>query len=449
MSRWRSPDVGSWRGRAATGLPASWGMLGLLVVAALGYWTWRVFEHTSYRIDVDVYRMGAQAWRDGHQLYGDVLFKTWLQDTPLPFTYPPIAAVLFTPFTWLSLRDASLLMTIVSAALLVVSTAILLTSLGVCTAVRPPTAPAWWRRGCLATAIVVAAIALNMEPIWSNFGYGQINVVVMTLVMADCLPQRTRWPRGLLLGIAISVKLTPAVALIYLVLRRQGRAALTALVTFVASVLVAFVLTPRDSWEYWTRSLFHTNRIGDTALNTNQNFAGVLARMGLTGGLHFVVWATACTAALALTVWAVRRLLGADEPALALMCAALLALLVSPVSWSHHWVWALPTIVALAVVGYRRRSPVVLGLAGAGLALMRWSPIRLLLEHSNLREQLIGAAYVWWALAVIAITGLTVTARQSARETEPGPAVDAEAAGAADEPLRSASPWGHLPLAGD
>ncbi|MGH8312508.1 MAG: glycosyltransferase 87 family protein, partial [Gammaproteobacteria bacterium] len=198
-----------------------------------------------------------------------------------------------------------------------------------------------------------------------------------------------------------------------------------------------------------TRSLFHTNRIGDTALNTNQNFAGVLARMGLTGGLHFVVWATACTAALALTVWAVRRLLGADEPALALMCVALLALLVSPVSWSHHWVWALPTIVALAVVGYRRRSPVVLGLAGAGLALMRWSPIRLLLEHSNLREQLIGAAYVWWALAVIAITGLTVTARQSARETEPGPAVDAEAAAAADEPFRSASPWGHLPLAGD
>ncbi|MGH3558644.1 MAG: alpha-(1-2)-phosphatidylinositol mannosyltransferase, partial [Mycobacterium sp.] len=108
MSRWRSPDVGSWRGRAAIGVPASWGMLGLLVVAALGYWTWRVFEHTSYRIDVDVYRMGAQAWRDGHQLYGDVLFKTWLQDTPLPFTYPPIAAVLFTPFTWLSLRDASL-----------------------------------------------------------------------------------------------------------------------------------------------------------------------------------------------------------------------------------------------------------------------------------------------------------------------------------------------------
>ncbi|MGH3968561.1 MAG: glycosyltransferase 87 family protein, partial [Mycobacterium sp.] len=234
-----------------------------------------------------------------------------------------------------------------------------------------------------------------------------------------------------------------------LVLRRQGRAALTALVTFAATVLVAFVLTPRDSWEYWTSSLFHTNRIGDTALNTNQNFAGVLARIGLTGGLHFVVWATACTAALALTVWAVRRLLGADEPALALMCVALLALLVSPGSWSHHWVWSLPTIVALAVVGYRRRSPVVLGLAAAGLALMRWSPIRLLLEHSNLREQLIGAAYVWWALAVIAVMGLTVTARQSARETEPGPAVDAEAAGAADEPLRSASPWGHLPLAGD
>jgi alpha-1,2-mannosyltransferase len=435
MSRRQSPDVGSWRGRVATGW-AAWSSFGLLVLAALSYWTWRVFEHRSYRIDVHVYRMGAQAWLDGHQLYGDVFFKTWLEDHPLPFTYPPIAAVLFTPFTWISLHDASLIMTIISAVLLVVSTAMVLTALGICTASRPGDVPATCRRYCVAGAIVVAAIALNMEPIWSNFDYGQINVVVMTLVLADCLPRRTRWPRGLLLGVAMSVKLTPAVALIYLMLRRERRAVLTALATFAASVLVAAALAPRDSWQYWSSSLFHTNRIGDTALNTNQNFAGVLARMGLTGGLHFVVWAAACTVALALTVWAVRRLLHADEPVLALVCVALLALLVSPVSWSHHWVWSLPTIVTLAVIGYRRRSLPVLGLAGAGLALMRWSPIRLLHEHSNLREQLIGAGYVWWALAVIAISGLTVTAREDAIESRPAPVADAEAA---DESFRTAS----------
>lgn len=407
MTNSRALGVGAWWVLAAAAL---------VVLAALGYATWWVHGQVPYRIDVDVYRMGAQAWRDGHPLYGDVLFVTGVRETPLPFTYPPIAAVLFTPLTWVSLPVATATLTMITTVLLVISTALVLAALGTGTARRPgyrPGRPAWCRYGVLAGAIVAVAIWLGAEPILSNYEYGQINVVLMTLVIADCLLRRTPWPRGVLLGVAMAVKLTPAVFLLYFLLRRDTRAALWASATFAVAVAAAFLLAPSDSQEYWTNTLFHTNRIGDTAVNTNQNFAGVLARLGVTGGPFTALWVATGLATLALTVWAVRRVLRDDQPTLALMCIALFGLLVSPVSWSHHWVWAVPTIVILAVLGYRRSSPALLGLAVVGLVLLYWAPLRQL-GDSGLGEQLLGAAYVWWALAVVAVAGLTATVRGGA-----------------------------------
>ncbi len=87
------------------------------------------------------------------------------------------------------------------------------------------TEPAWLRRCWLAAAIVAPAV-IYLEPIRANFDFGQINVVLMTLVIADCVPRRTPWPRGILLGVAIALKLTPAVFLLYFLLRRDTRALL-------------------------------------------------------------------------------------------------------------------------------------------------------------------------------------------------------------------------------
>ena len=147
------------------------------------------------------------------------------------------------------------------------------------------------------------------------------------------------WPRGLLLGLAIALKLTPAVFLLYFVLRRDGRAALTALASFAVATLAGLVLAWRDSWQYWLATVRDTDRIGSAALNTNQNIAGALARLGLSETTHFLLWTTACFVVLGLTIWAVRRVLAAGEPTLGLVCVALFGLVVSPVSWSHHWVW--------------------------------------------------------------------------------------------------------------
>ena len=306
--------------------------------------------HTPYRIDIDVYRMGGRAWLDSQPLYADGAMFHTRGGLDLPFTYPPLAAVAFSPFAWLSLKVASVAITLTTLVLLIASTVIVLTRLDVWPRTSVTAEPAWLRRCWLAAAIVAPAV-IYLEPIRSNFDFGQINVVLMTLVIADCVPRRTPWPRGLLLGVAIALKLTPAVFLLYFLLRRDTRALLVAAASAVVATLAGFALAWRDSSEYWTETVRNTDRIGTATLNTNQNIAGALARLGLGEGERFVLWTVACFAVLGLTVWAARRVLNAGEPVLALICVAMFGLVVSPVSWSHHWVWVLPTMLVIGSGG--------------------------------------------------------------------------------------------------
>ncbi|WP_297592871.1 glycosyltransferase 87 family protein [Mycobacterium sp.] len=416
MSTRQAPGVGNQPGWALW-----WGLVWLVAAAGLSYAAWQLFGHTPYRIDIDVYQMGARAWMDGRPLYsGDVMFHTPIVD--LPFTYPPLAAIVFCPFAWMHMPAASVAITALTLVLLIVSTVIVLTRLDVWSTSTVLPGPAWLRRWWLAI-VAAAAATIWLEPISSNFAFGQINVVLMTLVIADCVPRRTPWPRGLLLGLGMALKLTPAVFLLYFLLRRDNRATLTALASFVGATLLGFALAWDDSWEYWTHTLHHTDRIGAATLNTDQNIAGGLARLGLSQQERFLLWVAASLLVLAVTVWAMRRVLRADEPTLALVCVALFGLVVSPVSWSHHWVWVLPAVLVTGIVAWRRRNALLMVISAIGVALMRWTPIELLPKHHEASaawwRQLAGMSYVWWALAVIVAAGLTVTARGVSRDAAP------------------------------
>lgn len=420
MSTWRSPGGAGW------GPTLAWRLFQLLTLAALAWAGWRVLGRVPYRIDVDVYRMGGQAWLDGRPLYADGAMFHTRGGLDLPFTYPPLAAVVFAPFALLSLEAASVAITVTTLVLLIVAVTIVLHRCDVWAQTSVTAEPAWLRQAWLAAAIVAPAV-VYLEPIRSNFDFGQINVVLMTLVIADCVPRRTPWPRGLLLGLAIALKLTPAVFLLYFLLRRDVRAVVVTAVSAVVATLIGVAFAWRDSMEYWTETVRNTDRIGTATLNTNQNIAGALARLGLSEGPRFVLWAAACFAVLAITVWAVRRLLRADQPVLALICVAMFGLVVSPVSWSHHWVWALPTLLVTALVAYRKRHAGLGVVAAAGFALMVWTPITLMPEHqetaASLWRQLAGCSYVWWALAVIVVAGTVAgTAAPATRST---PVVDA------------------------
>jgi alpha-1,2-mannosyltransferase len=415
MSNWRSPGGAGW------GPTLAWRLFQPLTLAALAWAGWRLLGHIPYRIDIDVYRMGGQSWLDGRPLYADGTMFHTRGGLDLPFTYPPLAAVAFSPFAWLSLNVASVAITLTTLVLLIASMVIVLTRLNVWPQTSITAEPAWLRRCWLAAAIVAPAL-VYLEPIRSNFDFGQINVVLMTLVIADCVPRKTPWPRGMLLGIAIALKLTPAVFLLYFLLRRDTRALLATAASAVVATLAGFAFAWRDSVEYWTETVRNTDRIGTVTLNTNQNIAGALARMGLGEGERFVVWTLACFAVLSLTVWAARRVLRADESLLALGCVAMFGLVVSPVSWSHHWVWVLPTVIVSTVVAYRHRNVTLGVVTVAGIALMVWTPIPLMPEHhetsASLWRQLAGGSYLWWAIAMIAVAG-TVSARSADRSVSP------------------------------
>ncbi|MGH3563704.1 MAG: alpha-(1-2)-phosphatidylinositol mannosyltransferase, partial [Mycobacterium sp.] len=187
-------------------------------------------------------------------------------------------------------------------------------------------------------------------------------------------------------------------------------------------------------WQYWTDTVRNTDRIGGATLNTNQNFAGALARLGLGEHERFALWLAGSLLVLALTVYAARRALRAGEPTLALICIALFGLVVSPVSWSHHWVWVLPAVVVTAVLGHRYHAAALTVLSAIGVAVLVYPPMIVLLPENHETtapwwRQLAGMAYVWWALAIIVIAGITVTTNAAARAAATSQRAPVSAAG--------------------
>lgn len=352
-----------------------------------------------YRIDLDVYRIGGDVFASGSPLYG-AMPPTELGNT-LPFTYPPLAAVLFSPLSFMSLAWAGIVVTSLSLILLFVTVVLTLRSLGVA-----PRSLMLWAAGA------VFAAAMILEPVFSTLDYGQINIILMAFVAADCLPRKTPWPRGVLIGLVAAVKLTPAVFVLYFLLRRDFRAAIVSAVSFAAFTAAGFLATFSDSVTYWTETLIDSDRIGRPAYPANQSITGVLARLGMDDTMRTVLWIVLSCCMLALAAMAMRKALQANHYALALGVNALFGLLVSPVSWSHHWVWVVPFMVALGVLAYRRRNAFILAFVGIGAVVLHFAPHwRLAIGRYSgldwpLWDQLAASSYVWWAVAALVIVAL-------------------------------------------
>ena len=358
-----------------------------------------------YRIDLEVYRTGARALLDGGDLYGRL--PRLGDGHELPFTYPPFAALAFIPLAILGYSTANWLLTAVTIACVAASLW--------CFA-----AGAAGENGARMGRLLPWALpaALLLEPIRSTLTYGQINVLLMALVSFDCLTRAPRWPRGIGVGIAAALKLTPAVFLLFFLLRRDLRSATRAGLSFAVCTGAGFVLAPHDSLRYWTAIAYQPARIGGIAYASNQSILGTLARLGLSDPVRTWLWLTLCLLVAALAVAGMRGAIKTDKAAYALLLNAVAGLLISPISWSHHWVWAAPALLTyLSTTNPHRRRPSVF----AVLALLTFviAP-HWLLASGDGRE----LHWSWWQQAAgdsYALIGLAALTQAAIRNFLPRP----------------------------
>ncbi|MGH3755708.1 MAG: glycosyltransferase 87 family protein [Pseudonocardiaceae bacterium] len=342
----------------------------------------------GHQLDLEVYRLGVRAWLDGKDMYGTLPVTG--SGLTLPFIYPPFAAMALTPLVVLP-------WTVAVSTLLALSSLSLAVTLYVTLRCAWPTSS---RSRAVAVTLAALPLAMLLEPVTATFDFGQINLILMALIALDCLAEKPRWPRGLLVGIAAAIKLTPAAFVLFFLLRRDRRATIVAVVTAAAATGIGFVIDGRSSVRYWGGG--PVSGVSGSAYYSNESVQAVLARMGVTGVAMTAIWLAVLAVLLLLAIPVVRR---TDRP-LALVVIAGMALLTSPTSWSHHWVWIGPALVVAASRAVRQRSVGWAAAAGLLLAAFYSAPFRFLPQNNSELawtplEQVVGATYVIVAISLL------------------------------------------------
>jgi len=351
----------------------------------------------GHYLDLEVYRLGVQTWLSGGDLYGAL--PTTSAGIALPFIYPPFAAMVMVPLTVTGWGFASVALFLASLLSLAVTMYVVLRRLW----------PSGGHAGALAATTAVVPFCLVLEPVSQTFGFGQINLVLMAMVALDCLMVRTRWPRGMLIGLAAAIKLTPAAFVLFFLLRKDYRSAVVAAVTGAVATGIGILVAPGASERYWGGGMSGVSGVSGSPFFTNQTFQAVFARAGI-GGLELKLgWVALSAVLLFLAAPAIRR---APRP-LALMVTAGVALLVSPTSWSHHWVWIAPALLIVGVSAWRARSTLWAAVTAVLAVTFVVAPFQHLPHgdgaelHWSLLQQAAGASYVVITLAVYVLLWLT------------------------------------------
>lgn len=407
--------------------------------------------------DVYVYWYALNNWFSGNSLYDWYALPDYKM---YPFTYPPFGAWTLSPLTWFDYETAARLMIMAIALQTAVIVALVGRSLG-------------WSWGSAFAIAPWAAILVQqcLEPFTQSVGFAQVNTAMMALVMIDVAAPPSWKGRGVASGLAAAIKLTPAIAVLIFLLRRQWRSAITMVATSLAVTLLSWVISPGESTRFFFDAMWDPQRAGDAYYTSNQNLKGLVAR-ALPENAWSIAWAITVALALVAAVWLCLRIqaaatsvvtphvisddaapgpLNAAVPAtgaaasaadavelaasdavasadvttpsavattpaapvlpenLATLLTAVvimtLGLLVSPITWSHHWVWGLASVVALIVVALRLKSAPLAAVALVQGALFIMAPHWWFSHgqvnelHWNVVEQLVGSSYTLAAIA--------------------------------------------------
>ncbi|MEW5808391.1 MAG: mannosyltransferase [Actinomycetota bacterium] len=321
------------RSRWAARLSAAAPVLLALSIAARLAWTYLLPNGANF-VDLHVYVGGAAALDQPGTLYGYV-YADQTPDFPLPFTYPPFAAVVFYP---LHLLPFGLVAFAWSIGIMAALYGVVRLSQGL----LPDQMAVGGRR----VAMLWTAVGIWTEPLRSTFDYGQVNVVLVLAILLAVRSSRW-WLSGLLVGLAAGIKLTPAVSGLYFAGARRWATVAFSAVVFFATVGVSMLVIGEQARFYFTDLLGDARRVGPVGTSFNQSWRGGISRLlGHDAGYGPVVLAgIAVTAVLAVLAW--RAIGGARDRLGAVVIVSLFGLLLSPISWTHHWVWLVPLMIWL------------------------------------------------------------------------------------------------------
>lgn len=359
-----------------------WAHLVFILVAAyaLNYVTHAAAD------DIYVYRLGAVSLADGPdglQLYS---FRT----RGLPFTYPPFAALLFYPLAFLTEPQSMMLITVIIGVLSYVC-AYALYSYARSRAWRLPLQKYLSPWGMVS---LMAALIWACGPWRLTTHFGQINAIILMLILADFMRPATRVPRGVLLGVAAGIKLTPLAFGLLLLMRKDWKGIATLGASFAATVGIGFLVIREESLTFWFHAVHDTSRVGWFSYFDNVSIMGTLTHAGLQHHLTATALSVVQVALTLLIVLVTAVLLVPLIRARALMAqlalTAFMMLQISPISWSHHNTWY-PLMLAAVVMEifplmYQRVSSFVFTLAvilaTAALVGMYISPFWIVLAFS-------------------------------------------------------------------
>jgi alpha-1,2-mannosyltransferase len=315
----------------------------IVFVAILASYADYKFTHTyvwtSDPVDLHVYRIGGLIVRHIRPDYNPHLAAP-LYDWPgysrfqLKFTYPPFAAVVFAVVSFIPWTLLLKLADVANVGLLVAALWSAYGGLGYRHSSRVR----------LGATLLTAGAVFWTEPVVRTIYVGQVNLALMALIIWDLCqldtPASRRW-KGAGVGIAAGIKLIPLIFIPYLLLAGKFRQAAVASAAFAATVVIGFVFLPADSAKWWFNGLFINNasRTGFVGWVGNQSLRGLIARLigSVAGSEH--AWLVVAAAAAAIGLGCAALLDRKGHGVAGILACGLTGLLVSPISWDHHWVW--------------------------------------------------------------------------------------------------------------
>ncbi len=320
---------------------------------------------SAHFVDIRVYRMGGAAVLHGEDLYR-------LRLSGLPFTYPPFAAVALAALAAVPFGAAVVLLTGASVAALPVTLYLALRLPRPGEPGPPGGGPA------PVVALAAGAAAIWLDPARATLGYGQVDILLAAAVLYDLTLPGTCRRKGAAIGLAAGIKLTPAIFMVYLLITRRYRAAATAAAVFAATAAAGFAVIPASSAWYWAGEFARPGHVSPVQDPENQSLLGALSRTLHTANV-LPLWLplAAVTAVTGLTLAAAAARRGDD--ALGFSLCAVTGLLISPISWTHHWVIAIPALPVAGTAVYRawragKTAAARLGAAAiAAVAVIGWT----------------------------------------------------------------------------